>query len=90
MYDGHMAVRVVSDGPAEVLTVNCDRCCRTLEFTFEDVKPHRTDSDMDAIERKGLYLTCPRSSCDERTWVGTDQADARKRCPVRTPARRGD
>lgn len=85
-----MAVRVVSDGPAEVLTVNCDKCCRTLEFTFEDVKPHRTDCDGDAYEHKGLYLMCPRSSCNERTWVGADRADAQKRCHVRPSTWKGD
>jgi len=71
-----MPVRVVGDGPVETLRIPC--CCmRMLEFTFEDVTLHRTDSDHDAVEKKGLYVACPRRGCGERTWIGADRGSVR-------------
>lgn len=69
-----MTVKVLSDGPAIVMVCACAKCGYLLEFTFEDVQTHRVDNDGDAVEDRGLYLLCPRSSCCYRNWLGHDRA----------------
>ncbi len=66
-----MAVRVVSDKPVKTKKITCPNCGYELEFTGEDVKK-RTYSCMGESDSE-LYITCPRSPCNEKitvTWPG--------------------
>lgn len=64
-----MAVKVVSDKPVTSKRHVCVHCGYELEFNNIDLVPHRTDSDGDALEKRGQYLVCPRNPCGFRNWI---------------------
>lgn len=61
-------VKVVSDKPVRTKKVVCSKCGYELEYTGEDVQSH-TSTDYSGCSDTDYYITCPRSSCNERVFV---------------------
>jgi len=64
-----MTIRVISEKPVETKKTVCKNCGYELEFCNVDLVPHRTDSDRDPIEPRGMYLVCPRGVCNHRNMI---------------------